>query len=145
MKIKVYVAARNREETSRLSAALWPPETGLRHTTSPLDHANSCYLATSYLISPHDWVRYCHKQRLLIFFFSKCVRSLIAFYCHFVLNLFLFYSTIYISLIYFSIFLLAVNISILRSVLTSLSANISCANEFSKRIYFLVSQPTASK
>ena len=39
---------------------------------------------------------------------DKCVRSLIAFCCHFVLNLFLFYSTIYISLIYFSIFLIAV-------------------------------------
>ena len=40
--MEIKVAARNREETSRLSAALWTPETGLRHTMSPLDHATSC-------------------------------------------------------------------------------------------------------
>ena len=77
--MEIKVAARNREETSRLSAALWTPETC---------HATFCYLAASYPISPLDLLRYCHKQRLLIIFFSKCLRSFLAFYCHFVLNLF---------------------------------------------------------
>ena len=76
--MEIKVAARNREGTFRLSAALWTPETGLRHIMSHLT-----------MQLPVNWLRYCHKQRLPInLFFPKCVRSLRAFYHHFVLNLF---------------------------------------------------------
>lgn len=80
--MEIKVAARNREGTFRLSAALWTPETGLRHIMSHLT-----------MQLPVNWLRYCHKQRLPInlFFSEVCTffASLLSSFCSkFILILF---------------------------------------------------------